>query len=184
MDAPMKTREINDVISNERLLQKKLIEYASKKHLTVLDKRGFSLIELLVIVAIIGILATIALPAYSKIKDLAKNARAESEIRMIEKGIALYMVDHAALPNESDVFANQSRIDPWGNEYQYHKITDPADPGAYATISGGDLVNSDYDLYSKGKDGQTTYEILVEGTSSDDLIRCSEIGQVLLAEKY
>jgi len=185
MDTPMNTLELNDDVSYiKKCFYKRLIENASKQHLTELDKRGFSLIELLLIVAIIGILAAIAIPAYSKIKDMAKNARAESEIRMLEKGIALYMVDHTVLPDEKTVFSTSSRLDPWGNEYVYHVITDPRDPAAYATISGGDLINTDYDLYSKGKDGQSTYETVVDGTSSDDLIRCGELGIVVLVEKY
>ena len=186
MDTPMKTQVTFNMICIKEWFHKTMIEDAPKPHRTTLDKQGFTLVEVLVVIAIVAILAIIALPSYSMLKDLAKNARAETEIRMLEKGIALYVVDNNVLPTQLSDIPNATLIDPWLNQYKYYPITVPNDPGAYAyTVQGTDLVNTDYDLFSMGKDGQTAYLMTPEGsTSSDDIIRCGQIGKVVQVSKY
>ena len=184
MDAAMKTREIKDVSFAKESICKTWIEYAQKQHRAALDRRGFTLVELLVVIAIVAILAIIALPSFAMLKDLAKNGRAETEIRMLEKEIALYVVDNNNLPAGLNLIQNATRIDPWGNQYEYHIITGPGDPAAYAfTTLGTDPVNTDYDLYSKGKNADSSLQ-LFDAVSQDDIIRDGQIGKVVLGEKY
>lgn len=60
-----------------------------------MDKeRGFSLIELLTIIAIVGVLAAIALPMYANIKAKAFNARAVSDLKGVLSGQESYFVDN------------------------------------------------------------------------------------------
>ena len=186
MDTFMKTLEYFNVICDKEWAYKTQFKNAPTQHRGALDKRGFTLIELLMVIAIVAILAIVALPSYSKLKDLAKNARAETEIRMLEKQITLYVVDNNVLPPSGNlsVIPNAALIDPWGNQYVYNVITGPTDANAYGTISKGtDPLNSDYDLFSMGKNGATTSAIL-DGTSTDDIVRCGNIGKVVLGEKY
>jgi general secretion pathway protein G len=184
MDTPMKTHDLFDVSCNKKRVYKTKIELALRLHRNALGKRGFTLLELLVVVAIVAVLAIIALPSYAMLKDLAKNARAETEVRMLEKGISLFVVDNNALPNNLTFLPEASRIDPWGHNYEYYKISSPNDANAYAiTAPGVDQINTDYDLYSKGKNGQTTLA-LPDSTSTDDIVRCGELGKVVLAQKY
>ena len=58
------------------------------------DTRGFSLIELLIVVVIIGVLAAIAIPRFSNTKEKAFDAAAKSDLRNALSAEEAYMYDH------------------------------------------------------------------------------------------
>jgi general secretion pathway protein G len=180
----MKTLENFNVIRDKEWVYKTMIENTPKQHRTAPGIRGFSLVELMVVVTILALLTLIALPSFTMLKDLAKNARAETEIRAMEKGFALYVNDNYGLPAGLAAIPGAVINDPWGNPYEYWKITGPGDANAYSPgVPGTDQINTDYDLYSKGKDGQSL-KGLSDPTCADDIIRCGNLGKVVLADKY
>jgi general secretion pathway protein G len=136
--------------------------------------RGFTLIEVCIVIAIIGTLSAIAIPNYLGYKNKAKVVVAISDIRIIEKQIALFVFDNnGQLPNSLNALTTiTTMVDPWGNPYRYRRI----DGGAKNAIglarkNLSDVpVNQDYDLYSIGKDGKTKQSFKV-GVSQDDIVR-------------
>lgn len=83
---------------------------------------GFTLMELMIVVAIIGILGGIAVPAYLTYLEKARIARSIAEIRHIEKSVKLFYVTTERYPlTLAEVSADMIR-DPWGTPYQYLNV--------------------------------------------------------------
>src|SRR5688572_12402554 len=68
----------------------------------IVSKRAFTLIELLIVVAIIAILAAIAVPNFLEAQTRAKVTRTRADMRTIATGIESYRVDNNAYPPQSD----------------------------------------------------------------------------------
>ncbi len=67
-----------------------MLRFWSKRHLTLGNQRGFTLIELMIVVAIIGILAAIAIPLYANVQARARIAKAQADARALASAISIY----------------------------------------------------------------------------------------------
>jgi len=159
----------------------------SKRLLGERFNSGFTLIEVIIVIAIIGTLSAIAIPNYIKYRYDALIAVAITDIRIIEKQIALFVPDNnGQLPDSlNDLPINNPSIDPWGNPYQYLRIDGglPSAPGLARKDRFLVPVNSDYDLYSMGKDGRTRAPFTVN-VSQDDIVRANDGAYVGLVSNY
>jgi len=109
-------------------------------------QEGFSLIELIVVMVIIGLLAGLVGPRLFRHVDTAKQKDAYAQIAMFEEALDLYRLDHHKYPSTEEGLASLKDYlkkelpkDPWGNAYVYKK------PGP---------DNRDFEIVSYGADGQ------------------------------
>ncbi len=148
----------------------------------VRTESGFSLIELMIVIALIGTLAAIAIPNYIEYREKAKIAAAIGDIRAMEKMIANFVLDNDRLPVSLAEIGMGGRRDPWGTPYQYQRV-DGTPKGALRKDRFLVPVNSDYDLYSRGKDRGSVPPFTAEA-SQDDIVRASDGGYVGPASEF
>ncbi len=126
-----------------------------------LDEKGFTLIELMVVIVILGILAVYMAPKIMGQPEKAKRAKAKVDIQALETALKMYKLDNGHYPTTSQGlqalieppssgppaknwreggYLEKSKVlkDPWGNDYVY------LCPG----------VHGDYDIISYGADGE------------------------------
>ncbi len=120
------------------------------------SQQGFTLIEIMIVVVILGVLATLVIPRVIDRPDQARAIKAKQDIRNLESTLNLYKLDNYTYPttseglaalvtppsntngsvNWSGPYVDRLPKDPWGNEYFY------AMPGN----------NGAFDLYTLGSD--------------------------------
>lgn len=125
-------------------------------------QQGFSLIEIMVVVVIMGILAALIVPNIMNRPDQARSVKAKQDILAIENALELYRLDNGFYPSDEqglEALVTQPDIDPiplnwrsylkslpkdpWGHPYHYQN------PGEYGEI----------DIFSEGAPGKNKITI-------------------------
>ena len=147
--------------------------------------KGFTLTDLLVALVIAALLAALAVPAYDKFVERAKVSRAIGDIGSISLAIdAFELKNNGVMPLTLDELPIEVPDDPWGNPYRYFNIV-AAGPGKGGFRKDGKLnpLNTDYDLYSIGRDGVTMGPLSAQA-SRDDVVRANNGAYIGLGEDY
>lgn len=143
---------------------------------------GFTIVELMIVLAIAGIIMLIAVPGYQDYTARVSDGQAEKDLSIIQFQIDDYELSSGSLPNSLSDLGLNGMEDPWGNPYVYANH-DVVPPGHRRKDHSLVPINSDYDLYSKGEDGRTTWP-LTASHSRDDIIRGRDGGYIGKAEDY
>ena len=136
---------------------------------------GLTLVELMVAITIIGILAGIALPSYTGFFDRAKYTVIITDMRYISRELEFYMMVYGEYPDDLTKIGLASMTDPYGNPYEYVSVASVKGVGKLRKDHSMVPVNSDYDLYSKGKDGKSATPFSA-AISQDDIVRANNGG--------
>ena len=145
--------------------------------------RGMSIIELMITVLIVMILAVIAIVSYSNYRERIRVAQAVTEITSMSAQIKHYMVDNSGPPASLAEIGLGTRIDPWGRPYFYLDLTTQKGKGKSRRDKKLNPLNTDFDLYSAGKDGLTQTQLTAHN-SRDDVIRARDGKFIGLASDF
>ncbi len=144
---------------------------------------GFTLVELLIVVAIIGTAAAIGAPMYGRALDAARVAKAIGDIKGMSNSIVMHQLITGSLPNNLNQAGLDQMRDPWGRPYAYLRIDNLKGKGSVRKDHQLNPINSDFDLYSVGKDGETKLQVSNKD-SLDDIIRAHDGGFIGLALNF
>jgi len=148
-----------------------------------MTNKGLTLLEIIIALLIISIMASFALTSYERYRDRVDNAEALAVLQEIDHKIALFYTNHNRFPNNLSEVYGSVPLDPWGNPYRYLNIATANGLGQVRKDKNLVPINSDYDLYSMGKDGRSVSP-LPSALSRDDIIRANNGGFYGLAEEY
>jgi len=126
------------------------------------DNRGFTLIELMVVIVILGILAGLIVPRIMSRPEEARQAKARIQIESLETALKLYRLDNGTYPSTEQGL--QALVEPpavgnlpvkWREGGYLEKGKVPKDPwdNDYVYLCPG--TNDDYDIISYGADGES-----------------------------
>ena len=154
--------------------------------------RGFTLIELMVVLVIIGVLAALIVPNVLDRADDARVTAARTDVNNLMQALKLYRLDNqrypsseqglqalvikptsGAIPPNWKPYLEKLPNDPWGRPYQYVDLATMKGNGKARKDKKLAPLNSDYDLYSLGKDGDSKPP-LVTPVSRDDIVRARD----------
>ena len=144
---------------------------------------GLTLIELLLVVAMIGVLVALALPKYQSYQERIKQTQAIQDITVLQALIRDYQLNSGSYPASLADVGNGGRADPWGRPYVYQELASVHGKGRARKDRKLNPLNSDFDLYSVGKDGDSKTQ-LTNKLSLDDVVRANDGAFVGLAADY
>ena len=121
--------------------------------------RGFTLIEVLVVIVILGLLATLIMPKILDKPEEARRMKAKVQIRNIESALGVFKIDTGRFPTTAETLealVADPGVNGWkkGGYLEHGKM--PLDPwgNAYVYLCPG-REGRDYDLISYGQDGES-----------------------------
>jgi general secretion pathway protein G len=144
---------------------------------------GFTLLELLVAIVIVGILGGIAHPLYTEYKEKARIAVACVDMQNISAAANTYFTENSKYPESLNEVGLSTLLDPWGSPYQYLNIQTAKGKGSFRKDHFLVPLNTDYDLYSMGKDRQSVPPLTAKA-SKDDIIRARNGAYIGLASGF
>ncbi len=145
--------------------------------------QGFTLVETMVAIAIMGIVITIAYGQYADYIERTKVAIAKADIVTMQTEMVRYQSNHEGrLPASLAEIGRDTYEDPWGLAYYYVDLS-TVNKGKARKDHRLNPINSDYDLFSAGKNGVYKSQVS-QKDSVDDVIRGRDGSFIGLAKDF
>lgn len=146
---------------------------------------GYTLPDLMITLVVASLMAALAIPAYGTYVERAKISRAIGDVSSLSLAIETFELNNnGALPLSLNQLSIDVPADPWGRPYVYLNIR-TVGPGKGGLRKDGKLnpLNTDFDLYSMGKDGDSKGPLNAKA-SRDDIVRANNGAFIGLGEDY
>lgn len=144
---------------------------------------GFSLLEMLAAVAVAAILGAVGAATYHSSVEKARVAAAAADIMIIATVISRYNSEYNIPPPDLATLGLDDKIDPWGHPYVYLSFTGLTGKGKMRKDRNLVPINSKYDLYSVGADGDSVPPLTAR-PSRDDVVLANDGNYIGLASGY
>lgn len=144
-------------------------------------QRGVTLLELMVVAAAIVILSVLAIPAFNGYVERSRTARAIGDIGTISLQLYRWQLNTRSFP-ATLADAGIAATDPWGRPYEYTRVEGTPD-NQLRKDHNLHPINTDFDLYSVGPDGDTQKPLTAQ-PSRDDIIRANNGSYIGVAANY
>jgi len=148
-----------------------------------MPQRGFTLVEMVLVIGIAAMVLWIVVPMVQGYIEKGRINQAIVEIGTMSTAIRQQIKTKGALPDSLDAAGFGGKTDPWGHPYEYLNLFNSKGNGQARKDKKLAPLNSDFDLYSIGPDGQTAAS-LVNSASRDDIVRARDGGFVGLASDF
>ena len=148
-----------------------------------IGQQGFTLIELMVVVAIIGTLAAIAVPNYLGYLETAKFSQVIADLKGVELAAFSFQAENGRFPATLVEAGLGNPVDPWGNPYVYYPLSNVPKGLKVRKDKSLHPVNTDFDLYSMGADGKSVAPFTAKA-SQDDIVRVNDGAYIGLVANY
>ena len=145
--------------------------------------KGFTLIELMVVVVIVGILVVVAVPVYSGMVEKSKVGAAIADIAKIGQKAVSFKLNNNRFPDSLAELSGIPLVDPWENNYRYLNLANIKGKGAARKNRNLVPINTEFDIYSVGKDGASVSPLTAK-PSRDDVVWANDGQYIGLAENY
>lgn len=145
--------------------------------------RGMTLVELLIALAVAAVMVAAAIPMYANYRYNAQVSQATVDVGALQYKIDSYYTLNNRYPTALTDLGIAAPVDPWGFPYQYLNHALVNGKGSIRRDKSLNPLNTDYDLYSVGADGQSKPQI-TQAESLDDVIRAGNGGYVGLASQF
>jgi len=148
-------------------------------------EHGFTLAEMAIALAIVAVVASIGLPKYQDYQEQLRVTQAIYEINFVNSKLMLKLDElHGDAPSDLSEVGESGKKDPWGRDYVYQPLTGIKGVAGKARKNKNLVpINTYYDLYSKGKDGQSILP-LTAAVSRDDILLANDGRFVGMAKDY